>query len=65
MNHEGSPSPDPEHENLRTLTASTDNSHGSAPGGASLVMATRFVTPVQTPCRTHMVASDLRSEPIT
>ncbi|SCY94637.1 hypothetical protein SAMN02745898_105290 [Streptomyces sp. 136MFCol5.1] len=65
MNHEGSQSPDPEHENLQTLTASTGDGHGSTPGKASLVMATRFVTPVRTPCRTYMVASDLRSEPIT
>ena len=65
MNHAGSSSQDPEHENLHTLTTSTDNGHGSTPGGALLVMATRFVTPVQTPCRAHMVASDLRSELMT
>jgi hypothetical protein len=38
---------------------------GSASGGALLVMAARFVTPVQAPCCTQWLPSDLRSELVT
>jgi len=62
VNHAGPSSQEHrEHENLQTLVTWTGNGHGSMPGGALLVMATRFVTPVRAPCRA-IAASDLRSE---
>jgi hypothetical protein len=50
VNHTGSSSRDPEHENLQPWRPEPTTSTGSTSGGALLVLATRFVMSVHAPC---------------